>query len=111
MKIDLWNGDCLELMKQIPDGSVDMILCDLPYGTTQNKWDSVLPMDRLWDHYKRICRGTVCLTAQAPFDKILGSSNIEMMRYEWIWEKSKATGHLNAKLQPLKKSRKYSNIL
>lgn len=100
--VELLHGDCLELMGQIPDGSVDMVLCDLPYGTTRNKWDSILPLGELWGHYKRICRGAIVLTAQSPFDKVLGASNLEMLRYEWIWEKPRATGHLNAKRAPMK---------
>lgn len=99
-----WIGDCLQLMKDIPDGSVDMILCDLPYGTTQNKWDTVIPFEPLWREYWRVCKSNaaVVLTAQCPFDKILGASQIDHLKYEWIWEKSKATGHLNAKKQPMK---------
>lgn len=100
--IDLHLGDCLEVMKQIPDKSVDAIICDLPYGTTQNKWDSVIPLDLLWNQYKRICNGAIVLTAQTPFDKLLGASNLQMLKYEWIWQKSKATGHLNAKKAPMK---------
>ena len=98
------HGDCLEVMKSIPDGSVDMILADLPYGTTQNKWDSVIPLDLLWKQYKRISKSNaaIVLFAQTPFDKVLGVSNLEMLKYEWIWEKSKATGYLNAKRCPLK---------
>lgn len=101
---ELHHGDCLELMANIPDGSVDMVLCDLPYGTTQNKWDSVIPLDAIWAHYRRVVKpdGAIVLTAQAPFDKVLGSSNLGQLKYEWIWEKPKATGHLNAKLQPMK---------
>lgn len=98
----LLQGDCLELMKALPDASVDMILCDLPYGTTRNKWDSVIPFEPLWAEYKRLCRGAIVLTAQAPFDKVLGASNIGMLHYEWIWHKTKATGHLNSKIQPMK---------
>lgn len=105
---ELIHGDCLELMQSIPDGSVDMILCDLPYGTTRNKWDSVIDLPSLWAEYKRICRGAIVLTAQSPFDKVLGASNIGMLRYEWIWEKPKATGHLNAKRAPMKA---HENIL
>lgn len=104
----LQNGDCLYLMRDIPDASVDLILCDLPYGTTRNKWDSVIPLDALWSEYKRISRGAIVLTAQAPFDKVLGASNLGWLRYEWIWHKSKATGHLNAKLQPMKN---HENVL
>jgi DNA modification methylase len=104
----LIQGDCLELMKEVETQSVDLVLCDLPYGTTQNKWDSVLPLDTLWAEYKRICRGAIVLTAQTPFDKILGASNLKMLRYEWIWEKTAATGFLNAKKSPLKA---HENIL
>lgn len=108
MKYDLMEGDCLQLMREIPDASVDMILCDLPYGTTQNKWDSIIPLDALWREYKRIAKGAIVLTAQTPFDKVLGASNLSMLRYEWIWEKPKATGHLNAKRAPMKA---HENIL
>lgn len=100
--IDLKHGDCLELMRELPAASVDMILCDLPYGTTRNKWDSVIPLDALWAEYKRICRGAIVLTAQTPFDKVLGASNLAWLRYEWIWEKAQPTGHLNAKKAPMK---------
>lgn len=104
----LLQGDCLELMRDIPAASVDLVLCDLPYGTTRNKWDSVLPLADLWEQYRRICRGAVVLTAQAPFDKVLGASNIEQLRYEWIWRKEAGTGFLNAKRAPLKD---HENIL
>ena len=106
----IYNEDCLEGMKHIPDGSVDMILCDLPYGTTRNKWDTVIPLEPLWEQYERIIKedGAVVLTAQTPFDKVLGVSNLKMLKYEWVWEKNKATGHLNAKKMPLKA---HENIL
>ena len=102
--IDLRQGDCLEVMKDIPDKSIDMILCDLPYGTTRNKWDSIVPLDKLWKQYERIIKdnGVICLFAQSPFDKILGCSNLKLLRYEWIWEKDNGTGFLNAKKMPLK---------
>ena len=106
--IDLHLGDCLEVMKRIPDKSVDAIICDLPYGTTQNKWDSVIPLDLLWDQYKRICNGAIVLTAQTPFDKVLGYSNLKMLKYEWIWVKENGTGFLNAKKAPLKN---HENVL
>lgn len=108
--INLMHGDCLELMKDIPDGSVDMILCDLPYGTTQNPWDSVIPFEALWQHYLRIGKLNCAyvLTAQPPFDKLLGASNIKILKYEWIWIKPSATGFLNAKKAPLKNA---ENIL
>ena len=106
----LLQGDCLELMKDIPDKSVDMILCDLPYGTTQNKWDSVIDLEMLWKQYTRIIKdnGAIVLTAQSPFDKVLGMSNIKMLKYELIWEKEQGTGFLNAKKMPLKS---HENIL
>lgn len=97
-------GDCFEIMPFIPAGSIDMILCDLPYGTTNCKWDCPLDLTILWQHYNRLIKsnGAIVLTAQTPFDKILGASNIEMLRYEWIWEKTQATGHFNAKKMPMK---------
>ncbi|HNX82387.1 MAG TPA: site-specific DNA-methyltransferase [Candidatus Omnitrophota bacterium] len=100
----LLHGDCLELMKQIPDKSVDMILCDLPYGTTQNRWDSVLPLNDLWKQYQRILKpkGVAALFAQIPFSITLAASNLKWLKYEWIWEKDRASGHLNAKKQPMK---------
>lgn len=100
--MQLMNGDCLELMKGIADGSVDMVLCDLPYGTTQNKWDSVISFDALWSEYERICSGAIVLTASQPFSSALIMSNPDWFRYAWVWEKSSATGHLNAKRMPMK---------
>ncbi len=102
--------DCLEGMEYIQDKSIDMILADLPYGTTQNKWDTVINLQKLWEQYNRIVKdeGAIILTAQPPFDKALACSNLKMFRYEWIWEKSKATGFLNAKKMPLKA---HENIL
>lgn len=145
----LFHGNCLEIMNKIPNKSVDMILCDLPYSTTQNHWDSLIPLNDyvyigkkiieqqeyytikafegfskkeidklwqkeksigLWTHYNRIIKdnGAIVLFAQTPFDKILGCSNLKMLRYEWIWEKTTATGHLNAKKMPMKA---HENIL
>ena len=100
----LYNGDCLEVMKSIPDKSIDMILCDLPYGTTRNKWDTVIDLDLLWSQYERIIKdnGAIVLFAQVPFNIILGYSNLKLLKYEWIWEKEQGTGHLNAKKMPLK---------
>jgi len=102
--IDLKQGDCLELMKDIPDKSVDMILCDLPYGTTKNKWDTVIPFDELWKQYKRIIKdnGTICLFGQEPFSSIMRLSNLKMYRYDWTWIKDSGTGFLNAHRMPLK---------
>lgn len=148
-KYTLYKGDCLEVMKDIPDKSIDMILCDLPYSTTQNHWDCAIPLndyvllnnkamekqefymtqalnglnkkeidllwksnkkEGLWTHYNRIIKdnGAIVLFAQTPFDKILGNSNLKMLKYEWIWEKTTATGHLNAKKMPMKA---HENIL
>jgi site-specific DNA-methyltransferase (adenine-specific) len=104
MKITLILGECLEKMKEIPDGSVDMVLCDLPYGTTQNKWDSVIPLEPLWREYRRVCKpnAAIVLTASQPFTSALGASNLAGLRYAWVWEKNAATGHLNAKRMPMK---------
>lgn len=98
----LMHGDCLELMKQIPDQSIDMVLCDLPYGTTQNKWDVIIPFDDMWREYERICSGALVLHASQPFTSALVMSNPDWFRYSWVWEKSAATGHLNAKRMPMK---------
>ena len=110
MRIDLIKGDCLEKMKDISNKSMDMILCDLPYGTTKNKWDSIIPLDKLWEQYNRVVKdnGAIILFAQTPFDKVLGYSNLKMLKYEWIWEKTSATGYLNAKKMPMKA---HENIL
>ncbi|HPK27742.1 MAG TPA: site-specific DNA-methyltransferase [Candidatus Absconditabacterales bacterium] len=99
------EGDCLDIMKTIPNKSIDMVLCDLPYGTTQNKWDSVIPLDKLRGHYKRILKdnGVIVLTAQGLFTAKLILSNDKWFKYKIIWEKSKATNFLNAKKQPLRK--------
>lgn len=96
--------ECLEGLKYIKDKSVDFICCDLPYGSTNCAWDSPIDLSKLWPEYKRIIKdnGIILLFAQTPFDKVLGASNLEMLRYEWIWEKTQATGHLNAKKMPMK---------
>jgi site-specific DNA-methyltransferase (adenine-specific) len=103
-------GDCLIEMNKIPDKSVDLIFADLPYGTTHCKWDSIIDLEKLWKQYKRVIKddGAICLFAQTPFDKVLGASNLEMLRYEWIWQKTRPTGHLNAKKAPMKA---HENIL
>ena len=95
----IYNAEAIEFMSQLPDNSVDMILCDLPYGTTACKWDNIIPFDKLWEQYERIAKDNtaIVLTAQTPFDKVLGASNLKLLKYEWIWEKTQATGHLNAK--------------
>ena len=106
----IYNEDCLTGMHRIPDGSVDCIICDLPYGTTQNKWDSVIPLDKLWEQYRRVIKrnGAIVLFSQQPFTSVLIASNLEMFRYEWIWEKANGTGFLNAKKMPMKA---HENIL
>lgn len=98
------QGDCLERMKEIKSGSVDMILTDPPYGTTACKWDSIIPLEPMWEQLKRIIKpnGAIVMTASQPFTSVLTSSNIEMFKLEWIWEKSKATGHALCKKRPLK---------
>lgn len=110
ISIDLKQGDCLELMKSIEDKSIDLILCDLPYGMTRNKWDSVLDLELLWEQYNRIIKehGAILLFAQTPFDKVLGVSNLKDLRYEIIWQKTAPTGFLNAKKMPMKA---HENIL
>lgn len=102
--IDLLHGDCLELMKDIPDKSIDMILCDLPYGTTACKWDTVIPFEPLWEQYKRIIKdnGAIVLFGSEPFSTELRHSNLKMFKYDWYWRKPRGTGHLNAKKQPLR---------
>ncbi|WAA10825.1 DNA-methyltransferase [Fervidibacillus albus] len=101
----IYNMDCLEGMKYIPEKSIDLILCDLPYGTTNCKWDIILPFDELWKHYKRIIKdnGAIVLTASQPFTTKLISSNFKWFRYEWIWKKGNhTTGFQNANRMPLK---------
>lgn len=99
------EGNCLDVMKELPDKSVDMILCDLPYGTTQNEWDSVIPLDKLWHQYGRIIKdiGAIVLTSQGLFTNRLILSNEKLFKYKIAWIKSKATNFLNAKKQPLRK--------
>ena len=99
------QGDCLEVMKKMPAKSVHLVLCDLPYGTTQNKWDSVIPLDKLWEQYDRILKdnGTVALTGQGVFTAKLILSNEKNFKYKIVWIKSKPTNFLNAKIQPLRK--------
>lgn len=101
---ELHQGDCLELMKNIPDASVDMILCDLPYGTTACKWDAVIPFDDLWEQYRRVLNAdaAVVLTAAQPFTTVLIASNFEWFKYCWVWQKTKPGGFMNAKNAPLK---------
>ena len=100
MSIHLMQGDCLWLMHLIQSASVNLVLCDLPYGTTQNKWDSVIPFEPLWEHYKRICKGAIVLTAAQPFTSSLVMSNPKEFKYQWVWEKQ-PSGNLNAKKRPM----------
>lgn len=98
------QGDCLEVMRLIPDKSIDMILCDLPYGTTSCKWDTVIPFEPLWEQYERIIKdnGAIVLTASQPFTTLLINSNFDKFKYSMVWEKSNATGFAQAKKRPLK---------
>lgn len=100
----IYNEDCLTGMQRIPDGSVDCIICDLPYGTTACKWDSVIPFEPLWEQYKRVIKptGAIVLFGAEPFSSMLRMSNIEWFKYDWYWRKPKGTGHLNAKKQPMR---------
>lgn len=102
--IKLLHGDCLDLMKQIPDGSIDMVLADPPYGTTACKWDSIIPLDAMWAHLKRVIKpnGAIVMTASQPFTSKLVMSNADWFKYEWIWEKGRASGYVHAKNKPLK---------
>lgn len=104
LMINLYNGDCLEVMKNIPNQSVDMILCDLPYGTVACSWDVVIPFDKLWEQYERIINknSTIVLTASQPFTTSLINSNIQNFKYCWVWEKSRFSNQMLAKKQPLK---------
>jgi len=104
MKIDLWQGDCLELMKNIPDGSVDFILTDPPYGTTACKWDTVIPFEPMWAELKRIIKpnGAIALFGSEPFSTTLRASNLEMYKYDWYWNKKFGGNFVQAKRMPLK---------
>ena len=104
MSADLMHGDCLEWMKEIPDGSVDMVLADPPYGTTACKWDTVIDLPLMWEQLKRVIKpnGAIVMTASQPFTSALVMSNPKMFKYCWVWEKSKATGHALCKKRPMK---------
>lgn len=104
------KADCFDVFPHLKSESVDLILCDLPYGTTKAKWDTPIDLPTLWGHYERIIKpnGAILLFAQTPFDKVLGCSNLKMLRYEWIWEKTQATGGMNSKKMPMKA---HENIL
>jgi site-specific DNA-methyltransferase (adenine-specific) len=103
--IQLFQGDCLEVMKTLPDSCVDLVLCDLPYGTTQCKWDAVIPLSELWRQYERIAKenAAIVLTAAQPFTSVLITSNLKDFKYAWVWDKVNGIrNHLNAKKQPMR---------
>lgn len=108
--MSLFNEDCLNILPSFEANSIDFICADMPYGTTQCNWDSVIDLEALWPELLRITKpaAAIVLFAQTPFDKILGASNLELLRYEWVWEKTSATGFLNAKKMPMKS---HENIL
>ena len=107
--IELYNEDCLKTMSKIKDGSVDLILQDPPYGTTANDWDKLPDLNIMWREWNRIIKpnGAIILFGSQPFTSVLVTSNLSMFKYEWIWKKSHATGHLNSKKQPM---RQHENI-
>ena len=107
---DLYLGDCLEVMSHIQERTIDMVLADPPYETTACEWDAIIPLVPMWKQLKRVAKrnAAIILTAQTPFDKVLGASNLPMLRYEWIWEKTSATGHFNSGKMPMKA---HENIL
>ena len=104
LKNELICGDCLDILPSIPDKSIDMVFADMPYGTTQNTWDCLIPLEPLWAQLHRVTKknGCIALWAQAPFSHVLAVSNLKNYRYEWVIEKTNATGHLNAKRMPMK---------
>lgn len=110
VRADLRIGNCLEILSEIADNSIDMLLVDLPYGTTECKWDTIIPLDQLWEQYNRVCKKNAAMvfTAQQPFTTVLAASNIENLKYEWIWEKPQGTNPMNAKIMPLKS---HENVL
>lgn len=105
MSVQIVHGDCLELMRDLPDDSVDLVLCDLPYGTTQNKWDSIIPLDALWGEYRRIAKKNAAMvfTAAQPFTTALIASNMREFRYCLVWDKVGTTGFQTAKVMPLRR--------
>lgn len=109
MKQEIWHGDCLELMKDIPDKSVDMILCDLPYGITACKWDTIIPFDKLWEQYERIIvdGGCIALFGSEPFSSLMRCSNIKKYKYDWVWDKKKPSNFPLAKKTAHEIPRKY----
>ena len=109
-EINLINGDCLEVMKDIPDKSIDAIIADLPYGTTQCKWDVIIPFNKLWEQYNRVIKdnGAIVLFGSEPFSTELRHSNLGMYKYDWIWDKVKPNGHLVAKHRPMQRNENIS---
>ena len=101
--IELWNGDCLDLMENIPEGCIDMVLTDPPYGTTGCKWDSVVPFGPMWEHLERMAKpnAAICLFGSEPFASTLRTSNIKKFKYDWIWKKTIASNFASARKQPL----------
>lgn len=106
MKRKFMLGDCLERMKEIPDSSIDCIITDMPYGTTQCKWDIIIDLDLMWRQVNRVIKdnGAICLFGSEPFSSKLRISNLAMFKYDWVWQKDKATNHLNAKKQPMRRN-------
>ena len=104
LMIDIKHGDCLELMKEIPNKSIDMVLCDLPYGTTACRWDTVIPFEPLWEQYNRIIKdnGAIILFGSEPFSTELRHSNLKMYKYDYYWKKSRPVNHINAKRMPMR---------
>lgn len=98
----LYNEDCLTAMSYLPDKSVDMVMCDLPYGTTQNKWDSCIPLEPLWSQYRRVCKGAIVLTAAQPFTSVLTCSNLAAFKHEWVWIKNRGSNFANTVREPFK---------
>lgn len=101
-KNTIYHGDCLEILPTFPDQSIDMILCDLPYGTTCNKWDAVIPFEPLWKEYLRVCKGAIVLTASQPFTSALVMSKPELFRHEWVWIKNAGSNFANTVREPMK---------
>ena len=109
---ELQQGDCLELIKEIPDKSIDCIICDLPYGTTACKWDSIIDLDALWSEYNRIItdKGVIVLFGQEPFSSLVRCSNLGMYRYDWKWEKQRPSNFQLMKLSTWQNNRRYYGI-
>ena len=100
--VTILQGDCLEVLQMLPNGSFDAVIADPPYGTTQNAWDSIIPLEPLWAELWRVCRGPVIMTASQPFTSVLVCSQLKRFKYDWTWKKEKGTGHLNAKKMPMR---------